>query len=60
MTRKLGPALIKTTNLRLKVAKRKIQKKQEVVEKRKAEAADAKRQKDRGSISLSNKDANNY
>ena len=60
MARKLGPASIKTTNLRLKVAKEEVQKKQEVVERQKAEAVAAKQQKDRGGISLSNKDDDNY
>ena len=42
VARKLKPASIKATNLRLEVAKEKIQKKHEVVERRKAEAAAAK------------------
>ena len=57
---KLGPALIKATNLRLEIAKKEVQKKHEVVERRKAEAAAAKQQKDRGGISSSNKDDDNY
>ena len=57
---KLGPALIKVTNLRLEVAKEEVWKKHEVVERRKAEAAATKRQRDRRDISLSNKDNDNY
>ena len=53
MARKLKPTLIKATNLRLEVAKEKVWKKQEVVERQKAEAAAAKQQRDRGGISLS-------
>ena len=57
---KLGPASIKATNLRLEIAKGEVRKKHEVVERRKAEAATAKRQRDRRGISLSNKDDDNY
>ena len=60
MARKLGPASIKATNLRLEVAKEEVRRKQEVVERRKAEAAAAKRQRDRGGISSSNEDDDNY
>ena len=60
VARKLGPALIKATNLRLEVAKEEVRRKQEVVERRKAEAAAAKRQRDRGGISSSNEDDDNY
>ena len=60
VTRKLGPASIKATNLRLKVAKKEVQKKHEIVKRRKAEATAAKRQRDRGGISLSNEDDDNY
>ena len=44
----------------MEVAKEKVQKKHEIVERRKAEEAAAKRQKDRGDISLSNEDDDNY
>ena len=44
----------------MEVAKKEIQKKHEVVERWKAEAAAAKRQRDRGGISLSNEDDDNY
>ena len=60
VARKLGPASIKATNLRLEVAKEEVRKKHEVVERRKAEAAAAKRQRDRGGISSSNEDDDNY
>ena len=60
VARKLGPALIKATNLRLEIAKEKVQRKQEVVERRKAEAAAVKRQRDKRGISSSNKDNDNY
>ena len=42
MARKLRPASIKVINLKLKVAKKKVWKKQEVVERQKTEAAAAK------------------
>ena len=48
VARKLAPALIKATNLRVEVAKEEVQKKHEVVKRRKAEAAAAKQQRDRG------------
>ena len=57
---KFGPASIKVTNLRLKVAKEEAQKKQKVVERRKVEAAATKRQRDKEGISLSNEDDDNY
>ena len=57
---KLRPASIKATNLRLEVAKEKVRKKHEVVERRKAEATAAKRQRDRGGISSSNEEDDNY
>ena len=60
VARQLEPASIKATNLKLEVAKEKIRKKHEVVERRKAEAAAAKQQKDRESISSFNKDDDNY
>ena len=60
VARKLGPASIKATNLRLEVAKEEVRKKHEVVERRKAEAAAAKRQRDRRDISSSNEDDDNY
>ena len=60
VARKLRPASIKTTNLRLEVAKKEVQKKHEVVERRKAEAAAAKQQRDRRGISSSNEDDDNY
>ena len=61
VARKLEPALIKVTNLKLKVAKEEVRIKHKVVERRKAEAATAKRQRDKGGFSLSNEDDdNNY
>ena len=61
VARKLGPASIKATNLRLEVAKKEVQKKHKVVERWKAEAAAAKQQRDRRDISSSNEDDdNNY
>ena len=60
VARKLGPASIKATNLRLEVAKEEVRRKQEVVERRKAEAAAAKQQRDRGGISSSNENDDNY
>ena len=45
MARKLRPALIKATNLRLEVAKEEVRRKQEVVKRRKAEAVAAKQQR---------------
>ena len=60
VARKLGPASIKATNLRLEVAKEEVWRKQEIVERQKAEAATAKQQRDRKGISLSNKDDDNY
>ena len=60
VARKLGPASIKVTNLRLEVAKEEVRRKQEVVERRKVEAAAAKRQNNRGGISSSNEDDDNY
>ena len=52
--------MIKATNLKLEVAKEKIQKKQEVVERQKVEAVATKLQKDRGDISSSNENDNSY
>ena len=60
IARKLGPASIKATNPRLEITKKKVQKKQEIMERQKAEAAAVKRQRDREGISLSNKDDDNY
>ena len=60
VARKLGLASIKTTNLRLEVAKEEVQRKQEVVKRQKAEVAAVKRQRDRGDISSSNEDDDNY
>ena len=44
----------------MKVVKQEVQKKQEVVERQKAEAATAKKYKNRKSINLPNKDDDNY
>ena len=52
--------MIKANNLRLEVPKEEVQKKHKVVERRKAEAAAIKRQRDRRGISLFNKDDDNY
>lgn len=52
---KLGPSLIRTTNYRLEVVTEEEQKKEEMVEKWKVEAIDAKQYKARGKISLLNK-----
>ena len=60
VTRKLGPTSIKTINLKLEFANKEIQKKHEVVERQKVEAAAAKRQKDRESIGSSNEDDDIY
>ena len=49
-----------TTNLRLEVAKEEIQRKQEVMERRKMEAVAAKQQRDRGGIGSSNENDDNY
>ena len=56
VVRKLGPALMKATNLRLEEAR----KKQEVVERRKVEAIAAKRRRDRGEMSASSEEDENY
>ena len=53
-------ASIKATNLRLEVAKEEVQRKQEVVERRKTDTAATKQQRDKGGISLSNEDDDNY
>ena len=60
VARKLGPALIKATNLRFEVAQEQIQKKHKIVERQKVEAAATKQQRDRGGISSSNEDDDNY
>ena len=53
-------ALIKAINLKLKVAKKEVHKKQELVERRKAEAIVAKQQKEKEGIRSFNEDDNNY
>ena len=57
---KLRPTSIKTNNLRLEVVKKEVRKKQEVMERRKAEAAAAKLQRDREGINSVNKNDDNY
>ena len=52
--------MIKATNLRLEIAKEEIRKKQEVVERRKAEVVVTKQQKNRRDISLFNEYDDNY
>lgn len=51
---------MKATNLRLKVAKEEVQKKQEVVKRQKAKAIAAKQLRNREGISSSNEDDDNY
>ena len=60
VARKLRPALIKATNLRLEVTKEEVWKKQVVVKRRKVEVAAAKQQRDKGGFNLSNEDNDNY
>ena len=60
VARKLGPALIKATNHKLKVAREEYQKKKEMIEKRKIKAMAARRQRARRGISLSNEEEENY
>ena len=60
VARKLRSASIKATNLRLEVTKEKVQKKYEVVERRKAEVAAAKQQRDKRNISSFNENDDNY
>ena len=61
VARKLGPASIRAINDRLKAAKGKRRKKEEMMERRKTEAMAVKRRRTRGRISLSSKkeDENN-
>lgn len=56
VARRLGPASTKATNLWLEVAREEAWKKQEVVERRKAEAVAAKWWRDRRGLSLSSED----
>lgn len=60
ITYKLRPALIRIINHRLKVARKKKQKKEEMVERQKTKAIITKCQKTRRRISLSSKVEKNY
>lgn len=60
IARKFGLALTRVTNYRLKVAREKGQKREEIVEKWRRKAMAAKRQRARGGISLSSKEERNY
>ena len=57
---KLGSALIKTTNYRLKVAREERRKKEKIVERRKTKAIIAKCQRAKGGISLSSEEKESY
>lgn len=57
---KLRPALTRTTNHKLKVARENKQKREEMVEKQKTNAMTIKHQRVRGRISLFSKEKNNY
>ena len=57
---KLGSALIKVINYRLKVVRKEQRKIKEIVERQKTEIMAAKCQRARGGISSSNKDKKNY
>lgn len=54
IARKLGPALRKVTNQKLEVVREKMQRKEEIVEKRKVKTMTAKRPRVKRRISLSN------
>ena len=60
VARKLEPALTRATNHRLEVVREKKQKKEEIVERRKAEAIVAKQRRNRERISLCNEKEKNY
>ena len=56
VARKLGPASIRATNNRLEVVREKRRKREEIIERRKAEAIPVKRRRARGRISLSSEE----
>ncbi len=60
VARKLGVASIRATNHRLEVAREEKRKREERVERRKAEAIAAKHHKNRGGICFSNEENENY
>ncbi len=60
VVRKLGPVSIRATNHRLQVAREEKRKREEMIEKQKAEAIAAKHRRNRGGISLSSKEEKNY
>ena len=56
VARKLGPTLTRIINDRLEVAREERQKREEIMERQKAEAMVAKRRRARGGISLSSEE----
>ena len=58
--RKLRPALIRATNHRLKVARKELWKREEIVKKRKTKAISTRCQRTKKRISMSNEEEENY